>query len=71
MIRTSVNSSNLDSVGYDPQTRILEIAFLDGSIYQYFDVPENIYKGLMNASSHGSFLDRYVKKAGFRYLRVS
>lgn len=71
MQRTHVSSSHIKSVGYDSASAILEIEFLDGSIYQYYNVPAYIYLGLMNASSHGIYLDRHVKKAGFRYRKVS
>jgi hypothetical protein len=39
MIRQPVGSSNLRSVGYDPATRTLEIAFNIGAICQYDGVP--------------------------------
>ena len=71
MERTPVQSSNLASVGYDPQTATLEVEFLNGSIYQYFSVPESVYNGLINASSKGSYLDQFVKKAGYQYRKVS
>jgi hypothetical protein len=70
MQRRAVQSSNLDSVGYDPVTGTLEVAFLNGTVYQYFNVPSYIYNGLMTAPSHGHYLDVYVKKAGYRYRRV-
>ena len=70
MNRTPVSSSNLASVGYDAGTRTLEIEFLGGSIYQYSGVPEAVYRGLMTASSHGSYFDAHVKKAGYAYRRV-
>lgn len=70
MQRQFVNSSNLESVGYDPTSRVLEVGFLNGSVYQYFEVPLSIYEGLMSASSHGSYLDRFVKKAHYRYLKI-
>jgi len=71
MERTPVQSSNLASVGYDPQTATLEVEFLNGSIYQYLSVPESVYNGLINASSKGSYLDQFVKKAGYQYRQVS
>ena len=52
-------------MGYDQATKVLEIEFLDGSIYQYFDVSLSIYAGLMKAVSHGQFFDTYIKKAGY------
>jgi hypothetical protein len=70
MNRTPVSSSNLASVGYDPRTRTLEVAFLNGSVYQYSNVPEAVYRGLMSASSHGSYFDSHIKKAGYAYQRV-
>lgn len=68
MKRQAVDSSNLASVGYDPQT--LEIEFKHGGIYQYYNVPKSVYDGLMNASSHGQYFDRNIKKAGYRYSKV-
>ena len=41
MERQHVNSSNLESVGYDPTTQTLEIEFLNGGLYQYSGVPES------------------------------
>jgi len=71
MNRTSVSSSNIASIGYDANSRVLEIEFLNGSVYQYSSVPESLYNGLMNASSHGSYFDSYIKKGGFAYRRIN
>jgi hypothetical protein len=71
MNRTSVSSSNLASIGYDESNATLEVEFLDGSIYQYTNVPSNIHSGLMAASSHGSYFDQYVKKGGYKYHKVN
>ena len=70
MTRQAVSSSNLKAVGYDAALQILEIEFLDGSVYQYKGVPQDLYNGLMNAASHGSFLDAHIKKAGFAYQKL-
>lgn len=70
MERASVNSSNLASVGYDQANEILEIEFNNGGIYQYFDVPPSVHTGLMNASSHGTYFDRNIKKAGYRFRKI-
>lgn len=71
MERVRVRSSNIASIGYNPESRVLEIEFHDGAIYQYFDVPQRLHDGLMNASSHGSYFDANIKKANFRYKKVS
>jgi len=65
-----VNSSDLLAVDYDNISQVLEVAFRSGGKYEYFDVPQNIYLGLMNASSKGSFLHRYIKNQ-FQYKRIA
>lgn len=70
MVRKNVNSSNLASVGYDETSSTLEVEFNHGGIYQYSNVSESVYNGLMNASSHGSYFDSNVKKAGYSYSKV-
>ncbi|MDC3989354.1 KTSC domain-containing protein [Polyangium jinanense] len=70
MQRIRVSSSNIASAGYDDASRILEVEFLDGSIYQYFGVAPFVYRDFMNASSHGGYLDAYVKKRGYRYRQI-
>jgi len=70
MERRSVSSSNLASVGYDAQSQTLEVAFNRGGVYQYYSVPFQVYSGLMNASSHGEYFDRNVKKVGYRFKQV-
>lgn len=70
MERTYVTSSNIASIGYDAEQMILEVEFNYGAVYQYYDVPESVYDGLMAADSHGKYLDAYVKKAGYRYEKL-
>ncbi|MBI3241559.1 MAG: KTSC domain-containing protein [Chloroflexi bacterium] len=49
----TVDSSMIHAVGYDQQKRILEIIFNSGGTYQYFDVPPDVYEGLLKAESKG------------------
>ena len=69
MIRQPVSSSNLRSVGYDTNTWILEIEFRKGRVYQYYDVPEDIYNQLVTARSKGTFHNDYIRN-NYRYLRI-
>ena len=59
--RTPVRSSNIRSVGYEPRTRLLEVEFHSGGIYQYSSVPENVYQGLMRAASTGAYFHDHIK----------
>ncbi|MBG6245012.1 KTSC domain-containing protein [Candidatus Symbiopectobacterium sp. 'North America'] len=63
MLRHSVTSSRIRAIGYDLDKRILEIAFHNGEIYQYLDVPERIYKKYISDAvvSKGRFFDGVIK----------
>jgi hypothetical protein len=61
MERQSVESSNLASIGYDSENEILEVEFNHGGVYQYFNVPENVFKELMNADSHGIYFSANIR----------
>jgi hypothetical protein len=56
MERTSVNSSMVSSIGYDPSTGTLEIEFSKGgAIWQYFDFPEHLWYEFEYTESHGKY----------------
>lgn len=63
MQRTPVTSSLVASAGYVPEYKVLEIEFQDGRSYQYFGVPERIYKGLMAAESRGRYFNEHIRDA--------
>lgn len=69
MNRQPVTSSNVADVGYDAVSMTLEIGFKDGTVYQYFDVPESVYQELLFADSVGQFLNRQIKSS-YRYAKV-
>lgn len=69
MNRKPVTSSNIASIGYDETSETLEIEFKNGGVYQYFDVPERVYNGIMSASSHGEYLAQNIK-GHYRYSKV-
>lgn len=69
MDRESVSSSNIASIGYDESSETLEIEFLNGGVYQYFDVPKDVFDGLMEEDSHGKYLAANIKGV-YRYSKV-
>ena len=69
MDRQLVRSSNICSVGYEVGIQMLEIEFHSGGIYRYSDVPEDIYRGLMRASSKGSYFHQNIKDL-YPFIRV-
>ena len=58
-----MQSSNLCSVGNDLKTKVLEIEFHSGGIYQYSGVSESEYNALMSASSKGSYFAHNIKNS--------
>jgi hypothetical protein len=69
MERQAVTSSNIASIGYDEATSTLEVEFLHGGVYHYYDVPYREYQGLMQAESHGKYLVASIK-GRYRYSKV-
>ena len=65
-----VSSSNLRAVGYDAETRKLQVAFNNGGLYEYSGVPASVHAGLMAASSHGSYFDAHIKKGPYQYRKI-
>ncbi len=61
MTYTEVDSSMIDLVGYEAREKVLEVRFINsGQTYQYFDVPQKVYKGLLEAPSKGSYMRDYI-----------
>ena len=56
MVWYDADSSMISAFGYDETERILEIAFHSSGIYRYFDVPLDVFEGLRDAPSKGSYL---------------
>lgn len=51
-----VQSSNIAQIGYDAAAQILAIQFTNGKkVYQYKDVPQEIYDGFSEGSAGSHF----------------
>jgi hypothetical protein len=67
---TELVSSNVRRVRWDRDTCVLELEFNGGRVYQYFDVPQQVFEGLLAATdSHGSYFIQNIK-GSYRYVRV-
>lgn len=65
-----VESSSIDSVGYDPDTRRLFVRFLEsGNAYVYAEVPERVFNELLASNSKGRYFNDEIKGA-FAYRRL-
>jgi hypothetical protein len=60
--RQSVQSSAIAKVGYSKRRHILEIEFVNGAVYRYFDIPLSVHRELMSAESKARFYDSNIRK---------
>lgn len=56
--KETINTSNIRDYQYKGQ--VLEISFLNGSSYEFFNVPKNTYIKLVNADSPARFAKRHI-----------
>ena len=59
--RQSVKSRILRSVGYDESTKILEIEFQSGVIYQFSGVPPKVHAELVHSDEIGKYFSEKVR----------
>ncbi|MCY4227842.1 MAG: KTSC domain-containing protein [Gammaproteobacteria bacterium] len=62
-----VDSSNIESIGYDSENQELHVRFLQpGETYVYYDVDEWVFEEFLQADSKGVYLNTNIKKR-FQY----
>lgn len=88
--RLPVTSSNIKTAGWKPKAAAkaepdaetpgtLEVEFLNGGIYRYYDVQFNVWQKLDAARNalatagptFGQLFDALIKKQGYRFEKVS
>jgi hypothetical protein len=71
MKRQQVQSSALQSVGYDAENKILELEFREsGGVWQYFKFPASGYSKFIHASSLGNYFVTKIK-GKYREMKVA
>jgi hypothetical protein len=60
--RTPLDSSAIQSVGYDPDTAVLEVEFTSGELYRYFAVPRSVHRDLVEAQSPGHYFSEHIRE---------
>lgn len=59
--RTEVDSSNIKSIGYVEESKILLIEFHSGDIYSYSPITQEGYINLMKAESLGRYFHQNIR----------
>jgi len=54
-------STVVNAIKYYPEKKVLRIIYVSGSVYDYKDVPENVYAEMKSSGSKGGYLNKFVK----------
>ena len=63
MKRNPCVSTNIISIGHDPETNVLEIEFKGGGVYSYEGVSAEKASALLAADSIGSHFHKHIRGA--------
>jgi len=69
-INVVINSSNLKFASYQTDVKILAVTFKNGTIYEYYEVPWEVFTKLRMSKSQGKFLNTSINKV-YKYKKVT
>lgn len=64
-----IQSSMISHVGYNRKNKTLQLVYTSGSIYNYNNVEEKVYKGLLTAKSKGKYIHNIILNK-YKYTQV-
>lgn len=65
--RSSVNSSNIKSIGHNPDANVLEVEFYGrsviapGVIWRYWPITQEAYQEMLKSESIGSYFSKNIR----------
>ena len=62
-------STVVENMTYDAVTSTLRIKFVSGLVYDYKNVPVEIYQAMKTSGSKGTYLNRYIKGT-YKYKKI-
>ena len=69
MIEVSIRSTSVTKASYDALKESMRVAFVNGSIYEYQNVPSTTFTKFRLAKSQGKFLNENIAKS-YKYKKV-
>lgn len=66
----SVQSSQINAIGYAPATHTMRIEFKNGGLYEYSSVPPEVFEEFSKAKSVGSHFYKHIKPFPDKYPYV-
>ena len=62
-----VSSSNIAAIGYREKEKKMQIEFISGAVYTFYNIPKRLFTGIMNAGSHGKYFWKHIRRFWGRY----
>jgi hypothetical protein len=59
--RQRVDSTSIESVGYETRLNVLEVKFRSGALYRYVAVPPAVFQAFLKAGSKGRYFTRQIR----------
>jgi hypothetical protein len=63
-------STVIRSFEYAPETSVLTIRFVAGTVYEYYEVPQQVYDAFLSFREKGIFYNTHIKRK-FRFMRIT
>ena len=54
-------STVISAMNYDAETATLKIIFVTGKVYDYKNVPEEVYLALKTSTSKGTYFNQHIR----------
>ncbi len=69
MTLQTFRSSAVHAIGYDVESRLMEVIFTGGGIYHFENVPPQVFTEFVQATSKGAYFQDHVR-GRFRHFRL-
>lgn len=63
-------STVVSAFSFDETTKRLRVEFVSGLVYEYMDVPKEVFNLMQRATSKGAFLNTHIK-GKFKFKRIA
>lgn len=70
VISVVIESSNINGANYHTETKVLTITFKNGSIYEYEDIPWEVFTKFRMNESQGKYFNANISKK-YKFKKVS
>ena len=69
-LKDITGSSNIEAIGYSPETKVLRVRFRGGSLYDHHDFSAEDHESFMASDSKGSHYHANIK-GKFKHTKVT